>query len=127
MEIKNFLTRCISFFPILFLAGYILFQTVLQQFLHESYLFIFLYFAIITILSGLFFMHLSLKKPNRFAFYYFTFSGLKLFMHLIVLVIFLAIFKGDALYIGLFFFLMYLIFKGFDLFINQSFNQRLKR
>jgi hypothetical protein len=127
MEIKNFLTRCISFFPILFLTGYILFQTVLQQFLHESFLFIFLYFATITMLSGVLFMHLSLKKPDRFAFYYFTFSGLKLFLHLIVLVIFLAIYKGDALYIGLFFLAMYLIYKGFEIFISQSFNQRLKR
>jgi hypothetical protein len=127
MEIKNFLTRCISFFPILFLAGYILFQTVLQQFFHNSYLFIFLYFAVITTLSGLLFMHLSIKKPDRFAFYYFAFSGAKLFLHLIVLLIFLAIYKGDAIYIGLFFFVMYLIFKGFEIFINQSFNQRLKR
>jgi hypothetical protein len=127
MEIRNFLIRSVSFFPILFLAGYILFQTVLQQFLHQSFLFIFLYFAIITILSGLLFMHLSIKNPNRFSFYYFAISGLKLFLHLIVLVIFLSIYKGDAIYIGLFFFVMYLIFKGFEIFINQSFNKRLKR
>lgn len=127
MEIRNFITRCITFFPILFLVGYVLFKTVLQQFFHPMFFYIFFYFFIITSLSGILFIRLSEKNPGKFSIYYFAFTGIKLLLYLLILLAFVMNYRQNAVIISIFCVSMYLIVKVFETTFHQSFSRRLKK
>jgi len=127
METRNFINRCITFFPVLFLAGYILFETVLQQFYHATYYYIFFIFFIITIFSGVVFIRLSEKNPIKFSLYYFAVTGVKLFLYLLILLSFIMSFNESAVRISIFYLSMYLIVKTFEIVLHQSFSRRLKK
>jgi hypothetical protein len=125
MEIRNFVIRCVTFFPLIFLIGYVLFRTVLQQFFHDSFLFIFSFFVFLTIVSGVWFIRLSGKNPVKFSFYFMMFSGIKLLIHLAFLAALLIIFKDHIKQIAVFYLAMYLFFKGFEIIVLNSYSRRL--
>ncbi len=126
MEIRNFLSRSITFYSILFLLGYLLFSILPHQFYHQSFLIIFIYFVVITTVAGLWFIRLVLKKPEKFSFYYFISTGTKFLLHFCLIVVLLIIYTGFAGHITLFYLGLYLLIRSFEILVNKSLSHRIR-
>jgi hypothetical protein len=127
MELRTFLSRCLLYFPVIFIAGYILVKTILKSYYHPYFLGIFLYFAGITMLSGILLIAMSLRHPGRFSFYFFSFTAIKLIIHLGILVVFFMMDRESVLVLAAAFFIHYLIFKAFEMISMQSFSKQMRK
>ena len=127
MEIRTFLSRCLLYFPVFFLAGYIATITILKSYYHPYFLYIFLYFSGITLLSGILLIAMSLRHPGRFSFYFFSLTAIKLIIHLVILVMFFLLNRESVLLLAAAFFIHYLVFKVFEMISLQSFSRQMKK
>lgn len=127
MEIKKLLSRGLIVCSVLLITGYILFTTVLNQYYHETFPLIFIYFLVLSAITGILLINLSAKNPGKFSFYFFTITLVKLMLHLVMLVILLFFFKDNVITISLFYISMYVIFKMFEVLTFQSFNRKIHK
>lgn len=103
-----------------FLAGILLFSTVLSEFFLPVFYLLMLYFPVLSIAGRLLLTIPQLRKPGDFNTRFFLVRWIKVLLHLVFIMVYIVNYRENALAFVLTFLTFYILFSAFDLYNLSS-------
>lgn len=111
---KKFLFKSSILTVVIFVIGLLLYQTILKPYFTVTLIFIPIFFFVFTNLMYLFLQKIASKSSAKFTSQYMAISFLKMFVYLLIVVVFIIANKSEAKIFAVNFLLMYVVYTIFE-------------
>jgi hypothetical protein len=112
----RFFQSLLMFSALVFLAGYLLFSTILKEFFAPVFYALIFYFMLLTLAGRLVLVKGDFEVPGNFNMRYFIVRWIKVFIHMIFIMVYLFIDRDNAPAFVLTFLAIYIIYSVFDVY-----------
>lgn len=118
---KRFIIQSTVLTIIVFIAGTIVYSTILQPYYHFALPFLVLFFYLVTNLVHAYLLKIAVKSGSRFTSQYMAVSFLKMFFYLIVAVVYALLNREYAKVFLVNFLVLYVIYTTFEVILFSKF------
>ncbi len=115
-KITGFLKSLLLYSALIYLAGFILFSTVLSEYYLPVFNILILYFSLLSVLGRILVAKSDMEKPGDFNNRYFLARWSKMLLHLVFIVVYLMNIRENLLAFVIVFMGCYLLYSIFDIY-----------
>jgi hypothetical protein len=112
----KFLNSLLFYSALVFLTGYFIFSFFLREYFLPVFFVILFYFMLLTFAGRLILLSGSVEAPGKFNIRYFMVRWIKVFLHLMFIIIYLLIDRDNVFAFILTFLIIYILYSLFDIY-----------